>query len=138
MPLAIESAVPLLAVFDVPTSVAFYRDVLGFEVIATSAPFTSAKDDCGWALLRMNGVELMLNNAFENNVRPPTPDKARMVAHGDTILYFGVRDVDAAFTYLRERGISVPAPKVSYYGMKQIYVDDPDGYRLCFQRPVGQ
>jgi catechol 2,3-dioxygenase-like lactoylglutathione lyase family enzyme len=47
MSLAIESATPLLAVFDVPRSIAFYRDALGFEVTSTSKPFTGAKDDFG-------------------------------------------------------------------------------------------
>jgi catechol 2,3-dioxygenase-like lactoylglutathione lyase family enzyme len=56
--LAIEGAVPLLAVFDVPRSIAFYRDALGFEVTNTSKPFTGAKDDYGWAMLRLNDVRL--------------------------------------------------------------------------------
>src|SRR5580658_1491062 len=40
MSIRIESAVPLLAVFDVPRAIAFYRDALGFEVANTSKPFT--------------------------------------------------------------------------------------------------
>jgi glyoxylase I family protein len=136
MAIAIESATPLLVVFDVPTSIAFYRDVLGFEVVRTSPPFSDAKDDFGWAMLRLNGVELMVNNAYENNIRPPAPDPVRIAAHADTILYFGCRDVDAAFAYLRSRGISLKEPKVAYYGMKQISVKDPDGYSLCFQWSV--
>src|ERR1700691_6634869 len=74
MSIPIESAVPLLAVFDVPRSIAFYRDALGFEVVNTSKPFTHAKDDYGWAMLPLNGVELMLNNMYENNIRPSAPD----------------------------------------------------------------
>jgi glyoxylase I family protein len=136
MTLAIEGAVPLLTVFDVPTSIAFYRDVLGFEVAETSKPFTDAKDDFGWAMLRLNGVELMLNNAYENNVRPSAPDEIRSAAHADTVIYFGCRDVDGAHAYLCERGISAREPKIAYYGMKQMYVLDPDGYRLCFQWPA--
>src|SRR5271169_5199488 len=81
MSIPIESAVPLLAVFDVPRSIAFYRDALGFEVANTSKPFTDAKDDYGWAMLRLNGVELMLNNMYEDNVRPSNPDRARAAAH---------------------------------------------------------
>jgi glyoxylase I family protein len=136
MAIAIEGCAPLFGVYDVPTSVAFYRDVLGFEVVNTSKPFTEAKDDYGWALLRLNGVELMLNNAYEDNVRPPVPDPVRSSWHKDTILYFGCGDVDAAYAYLRARGVAVEAPKVAYYGMKQLNVTDPDGYRLCFQWPV--
>lgn len=136
MPIAIEGAVPLLAVYDVPTSIAFYRDVLGFEVINTSKPFTDAKDDYGWAFLRLNGVELMVNNAYENNIRPAVPDPSRTAGHRDTALYFACRDVDAARAYLLAHGIAAPEPKVAYYGMKQLYIADPDGYALCFQWPA--
>ena len=136
MAIAIEGAVPLLTVFDVPTSIAFYHDVLGFEVVMTSKPFTEAKDDYGWAMLRLNGVELMVNNAYENNIRPAAADASRVAAHRDTAIYFGCRDVDGAYAYLRSRGTTVQEPKVSYYGMKQLYVSDPDGYTLRFQWPV--
>ncbi len=136
MALGIESAIPLFSVFDVPTSIAFYRDVLGFEVVNTSKPFTNAKDDFGWAMLRLRGVELMVNNAYEDNLRPAEPDRARIAAHADTVIYFGCRDVDGAYASLRERGIAAKEPTIAYYGMKQVYVTDPDGYTLCFQWPV--
>jgi glyoxylase I family protein len=136
MAIAIEGAVPLLCVYDVPTSIAFYRDMLGFEVVQTSKPFSNAKDDYGWAMLRLNGVELMLNNQYEDNVRPPQPDATRAAGHRDTILYFACRNVDGAYAYLRERGLAVETPKVAYYGMKQVYVQDPDGYGIVFQWPA--
>ena len=136
MPIQIEAATPLLMVYDVPTALAFYRDILGFAVVNHSPPFTSAKDDFGWALLRLNGLELMLNNQYENNVRPPQPDPQRTAAHKDIILYLSCRDVDRAYAYLRERGVAVKPPRTSYYGMKQLYCSDPDGYRICFQWPV--
>jgi glyoxylase I family protein len=136
MAITIEGATPMFVVYDVPTSVAFYRDILGFEVLQTSEPFTSARDDFGWAWMRLNGVDLMLNNAYENNLRPPAPDQARIAAHSDTFLYFACPDVDAAYKYLREKGVAAEAPRVAYYGMKQLNIVDPDGYRLCFQWPA--
>ena len=125
---------PLLEVFDMPTSIAFYRDVLGFDVIATSAP--GPKFD--WALLSLNGVELMLNTAYEESDRPPSPDPARTAAHHDTSLYFGCPDPDAACIYLSEKGIRAREPQVAPYGMRQLYFSDPDGYTLCFQWPVSE
>jgi glyoxylase I family protein len=59
MGIEVRGLAPLLKVFDMPTSIAFYRDVAGFEVIATSAP--GPKFDR--ALLSSQGVELMLNPA---------------------------------------------------------------------------
>lgn len=34
---------------------------------------------------------------------------------------------------LRAHGVDVKPPTVAPYGMKQLYVRDPDGYTLCFQ-----
>jgi catechol 2,3-dioxygenase-like lactoylglutathione lyase family enzyme len=133
MAIEIRGMAPLLQVFDMPTSLAFYRDVLGFKVESTSKPRGEHFD---WALLKLNGVELMLNTAYEEDARPPAPDPARFSAHDDTAIYFGCPDVDAAFAYLRARGVAAKEPKIAHYGMKQLYVSDPDGYNLCFQWPA--
>ena len=111
----------------------FYRDVLGFEVVTTSKPRGEHFD---WALLRLKGVELMLNTAYEQDARPPAPDPARIAAHDDTAIYFGCPDVDAAYAHLRARGIAAKEPEVAHYGVKQLYLHDPDGYNLCFQWPA--
>jgi glyoxylase I family protein len=63
---------PLIQVYDMPTSVAFYRDILGFEVAGTSP--ARGPDDFDWGLLRRDGIELMLNTAYEAPERPPQPD----------------------------------------------------------------
>jgi len=58
MAIEIRGMAPLLQVFDMPASIVFYRDVLGFQVKSTSSP---GKERFDWALLALNGVELMLN-----------------------------------------------------------------------------
>jgi glyoxylase I family protein len=130
--LDIRGLAPLLQVFDMPTSIHFYRDILSFEVVNTSGP----GDDVGWALLRLNGVELMLNTAYESDERPAAPDPNRAAAHGDTGLYFGCPDVEGAYQQLRVKGLDVKEPVIRTYGMKQLNVIDPDGYNLCFQWPA--
>jgi catechol 2,3-dioxygenase-like lactoylglutathione lyase family enzyme len=129
MAIEIRGSAPLLQVFDMPTSIAFYRDVLGFKVISTSTP----GDRFDWALLRLDGVELMLNTAYEDHERPPAPDPARIASHADTAIFFGCPDVDAAYSHLRAQGLDVDKPVVQAYGMKQLWMTDPDGYKLCFQ-----
>ena len=75
----------------------------------------------------------MLNTAYDDGERPPVPDPARVAAHDDTILYFSCPDVDAAYAYLLTKGIHLKEPRIAPYGMKQLYLKDPDGYGLCFQ-----
>ncbi|HQR40951.1 MAG TPA: VOC family protein [Blastocatellia bacterium] len=113
-----------------PASIAFYCELLGFEIVSTSNP----DGPFGWAWLRLNDAELMLNTMYdEDDERPPEPDSRRVAAHRDTCLYFGCRDVDAAYEYLRTHGMNVEKPVVQSYGMKQLYLTDPDGYGICFQ-----
>ncbi len=132
MALEVLGLVPLLQVYDMPTSVRFYRDKLGFEMVNTSPPM--GEDYFHWCLLRLDQAELMLNTAYEfNDERPAQPEHERVAGHRDTGLYFSCPDVDAAYEAFRARGVDVEQPKVAGYGMKQMYLVDPDGYQLCFQ-----
>ncbi|HVS64882.1 MAG TPA: VOC family protein [Thermoanaerobaculia bacterium] len=137
----LEGFAPLLQVFDMPTSLAFYRDLLGFELAGTSDPGASdpgrAADDVDWALLRRDGIELMLNTAYEHGERPAEPVADRTTVHGDTGLFFGCRDLDAAYEHFRANGIRLDPPSVAPYGMRQLWLRDPDGYVVCLQWPAG-
>lgn len=130
MAISVRGLAPLLQVFDMPTSIRFYCDALGFEVAGNDGKPAPNFD---WVLLRLNGAELMLNTAYEQDHRPPTPDPARIAAHEDTAIYFSCPDVDGAYAHLQEKGISSKKPTIAPYGMKQLYLNDPDGYVLCFQ-----
>ncbi len=135
MPLDLCGLTPLLQVYDMPTSVRFYRDQLGFEVVTTSPAL--GEDRFHWALLRLGDAELMLNTAFEfDDQRPAEPDPARTAAHHDTGLFFTCPNVDAAYEELRGRDVAAGKPVITGYDMKQMYVRDPDGYELCFQWPA--
>src|SRR6187551_602455 len=131
MPIDICGMAPLLEVFDMPTSIAFYRDKLGFKVTGDSGQ----ADKSGWVMLELGGETIMLNAAYEEGERPDSPDPARVAAHSDTCIYFGCQDIDAAYEYLKANGIISEPPAVAPYGMKQLYIRDPDNYNVCFQWP---
>jgi len=131
MSIDLHGMTPLLQVFDMPTSLRFYCDVLEFEIMQTDSNTTPPNHN--WVWLRRNDIDLMLNTAYEPDSRPPVPDPRRIAGHGDTGLFIGAPDVDAVYAHLRGKGIDAKEPKVAPYGMKQLYVRDPDGYGLCFQ-----
>lgn len=134
MTIDVRHLCPLLQVFDMPASLRFYRDVLGFELASSSEP----GDEADWVWLRRGEANLMLNTAYERDSRPPAPDPARVAWHEDASLYLGCPDVDAAYAHLQAHGIPSDPPSVAPYGMKQLYLRDPDGYIVCFQWPASR
>jgi len=130
----IRGLAPLLQVFDMPASLNFYRDVLGFEVKYTSDD--GEGDKVYWVLLQHGDTEFMLNEMYERDRRPAGPDEQRTAAHYDTSIYFGCPDVDAAYEHLAAKGIDLEKPVITQYNFKAIYVKDPDGYLLVFHWPV--
>ena len=131
MSIKIDGLTPLLSVFDMPTSLKFYRDILGFKVTQD----TGQGDNSGWVMIQKDNVILMLNTAYDDDERPAAPDPTHHSVHKDTYLYFQCPNPDAAYEYLKSKGVSLDPPTVAHYGVRQLYLLDPDGYTLCFQWP---
>jgi catechol 2,3-dioxygenase-like lactoylglutathione lyase family enzyme len=134
MAIELRGSAPLFEVFDMAEAFAFYRGVLGFDVVSTNKEKDTDPADVDWAWLRKDDVDVMLNTAYDHGERPPQRDAKRAFGHG-VCLYIGCPDVDAMYAYLRAHGVDAKPPVVAPYGMKQLYVRDPDGYNLCFQWP---
>src|ERR1700751_6004810 len=128
MTFKMEGMWPLLHVFDMPTAVSFYRDVLGFRIIGNSPLVKSPEGEYfHWAMLRRDDVTLMLNTGYDEGGRPAAPDRARTAAHGDTSLFFGCPNVDGTYEELvRREVLVVEQPTVTRYGMKRFTIVDPD------------
>jgi catechol 2,3-dioxygenase-like lactoylglutathione lyase family enzyme len=118
---------PLLFVRDIDKSVRFYRDELGF-VLANQA---EAHGRMFWCRLERGGAAIMLQQAEEED--GPAEGRGRGVA-----FYFISEDADAMHVELTSRGLRLDRPKVADYGMKQLFVPEPDGYSICFESEAGQ
>jgi len=64
MGIQLTGIAPLLQVYDMPLSLWFFRDMLGFEIVEQSP----GGDDCDWVLLRYGQLDIMFNTAYE---KPP-------------------------------------------------------------------
>ena len=133
MALDLRGVIPLLWVYDMPTSIRFYRDQLGFEVSRTSQVL--GEDRFDWAMLGAGQSRFMLNTSYEFDEQRPVRPQPSNASQRDVWLYFDCPDADTVYATLREKGLDVQEPSVTYYGMNQTFVCDPDGYRLCFQSP---
>jgi uncharacterized glyoxalase superfamily protein PhnB len=52
------------------------------------------------------------------------------------VVYLYPDDVVAFHRHARERGLSLPELDVTFYGMREFRIDDPDGNRLWIGQSV--
>lgn len=116
---------PLLIVRDLGRSVAFYRDRLGFEVAADAR----SEGAVFWCRMKRDGCSLMLQQAESED--GPADHRGRGV-----VFYFLCDDADVMHAELVSRGLPLSGPTTAYYGMRQVAVQEPDGYSLCFESPA--
>jgi len=116
---------PLLTVQDMQRSLKFYRDQLGFTVVGEA----QGQGGLFWCRLKRGGASLMLQQAEDED--GPAAGRGRGVA-----FYFVCDDADAMFAELSARGLAINPPEAAYYGMKQLFVPEPDGYSVCFESPT--
>jgi catechol 2,3-dioxygenase-like lactoylglutathione lyase family enzyme len=132
MPINVNGVTTLLQVFDMRKSVAFYCGILGFELTQKH----QSEGHLYWAMLTLGGAVVMLNARYEHQDQPAEADPKRAAVHNDAALFFMCDNVDEAYTHLLAKGLKLQPPKIASYGMKQLYLTDPDGYELCFQQPA--
>ena len=121
--MTITEIIPLLNVEGADRSIAFYRDVLGFEVVQTF----EADGATVWAMLKSGETKLMINC-------PDNADsKARRNAdsYGDVVLYCYVESARDRHADLSARGVTVGAVTTEAYGMEEFLLRDPDGYEIA-------
>src|SRR5262245_22539591 len=108
---------PLLFVEDMKRSISFYCDRLGFRLVRQA----ESEGRVFWCRLCRQDCSLMLQQA--EAVDGPAEHRGRGV-----IFYFVCEDADRMYQELTERGLSLTPPKTAPYGMRQVYLPDPDGY----------
>jgi catechol 2,3-dioxygenase-like lactoylglutathione lyase family enzyme len=112
--------IPMLPVKHVPASIDFYKK-LGFQV-------QQSNDGWGWAMLRFDDCRVMLDQSI--NLHPGTPRASVLYLYPDNVVDYH-REVRAS-------GIDVPDLDVTFYGMTEFRLDDPDGNRLWIGQSTSQ
>jgi catechol 2,3-dioxygenase-like lactoylglutathione lyase family enzyme len=124
----IGTMAPYFIVSDVPRSLAFYVDVLGFESI-----YQTDETKLFFAVLRRDGAMLFLKS--EDGIHP-LPNAVRHPTCGwDSYSY--TPDPDALAAEFASRGTVFKTPlENNGSGLRGFELADPDGHILFFGRPI--
>ena len=121
----LESIRPFFIVKDLQTSIAYYRDRLGFQL-----DFQGPDDDPYYAGVSREGIGVMLK-AITPGVLPCPNHTRHEWARWDAYIY--TNDPDTLFDEFKGRGVSFVKP-LSFIddGLWGFEITDGDGYVLAF------
>jgi catechol 2,3-dioxygenase-like lactoylglutathione lyase family enzyme len=112
----------VLAVPDLQRSLAYYRDVLGFEIREIG--------DDGWRFFILGAFEIMAGHC---------PDALPPIELGDHnyFAYVILDDLDAYHDRVAATGAQlIKHPRNEPWGMREFAVRTIDGHRIMFGRPL--
>jgi catechol 2,3-dioxygenase-like lactoylglutathione lyase family enzyme len=130
---SISGISPFFIVADVPASLSFYRDKLGFEVTFRGP----TPEDEFFGIVRRDGATIMfkalgvIEDGKEVLVQPVPNYKRKPAFSWDA--YLEVPDPDALAAEFASRGVRFAVPLTDDDdGLRGFVIEDPDGYGLYF------
>ena len=116
----ITGIAPQLLVDNLDRAIAYYRDSLGFELDFQYESFYASVTRDGFAIHLKQAEKLVA-------------DRAHRKQHEHLDAYIAVSNIRGLFRELQTRGADVIRPlKEEPWACLDFYVEDPDGYILCF------
>jgi uncharacterized glyoxalase superfamily protein PhnB len=128
--LMLKKLTPNLMVEDVQQTLSFYRDVLGFKVLMTlpdQPPFD-------FAIIQRDQVELMFQSRASLSENVPA-----LTGHpigASQTFYIEVEGLTNLYKNLRDQVDIVVDLHTTFYGTREFYFRDVNGYILSFTEPA--
>ena len=126
----ISSIAPFFIVRDVPAAMAFYRDLLGFEIWFQGP----SEEDIFFGIVGRGGAMIMMKAIGVEPVPNYTRDIKQGIARWDA--YINVPDPDALAAEFASRNVEFFTPLSNNSdNLRGFEIKDADGYLLYFGRP---
>lgn len=133
----LQSITPNLMVKDVTKSVEYYTEILGFNLFMwvdfdKQADFDGIHDwiEYAFAILKSWDYELMLQS--EKSLIDDLPFLNKWYADSSVALYIKIEDIDEYYKQIKNKVEIVKDIEITWYGMKEFYIKDLNGYVLGF------
>ena len=131
----------------------FYQNVLGFKLIVAVADFEAGMEEgniitslgqgqnLDWANLKLEpensaSAEFMFQS--RKSLEADLPALKGIAIGASQTLYLRNNDVDEQYASLKDKVEIIQEPITRFYGMREWYMKDPDGYILCFGQEMKQ
>ena len=133
----VNKLTPNLEVISVKETIGFYKDILGFSLIMAVPESQDGIDDAlhegkqyVYALVKKDDVEIMFqrSDSFKRDV---VFAKERSIG-ASVSFYMEIEGLDGFFHTLKNKVDAITEPQIAWYGMREFYIKDNNGYILGF------
>ncbi len=122
---------PNIMVMDIEQTIGFYRDILGFSVVATMPPEGAP---LVWAMVQRDSVELMFQQ--QASLAEEMPLFGDMPIGASLSIYIEIDDVPAMADALKGQVDVVRDVHTTFYMMREFAFKDCNGYVLVYAEQV--
>ena len=126
----LKKLTPNLMVEDVARTLAFYRDVLGFQVLTT----LPEQEPFDFAIVQRDSVELMFQARASLSDNVPALTGAPIGA--SQTFYIDVEGIRDLYQALHDKVEIVVDFHTTFYGTQEFYFRNINGYILSFSEPA--
>ena len=126
----LKKLTPNLMVEDVARTIAFYREVLGFQVLTT----LPEQEPFDFAIVQRDSVELMFQSRASLSDNVPALTGAPIGA--SQTFYIDVEGIRDLYQALHDKVEIVVDFHTTFYGTQEFYFRDINGYILSFSEPA--
>lgn len=134
---------PNLMTENVNEAVAFYRDHLGFRFVMgmpweSEAPITENPDatPLQWAMVTLDEVSVMFQ--ARASIAEDYPPLGEAAVGASAALYLEVESLDVLLQRLNDGAEVVVPERVTFYGMREVWIRDNSGYLLVLAEKAAQ
>jgi uncharacterized glyoxalase superfamily protein PhnB len=128
----LKKLTPNFMVEDVRKTIGFYQDVLGFEVLTT----VEDEDEIGFAIMHRDQIEIMFQS--RKSLSENVPALTGSAIGASQTLYIEVTGIDQLYEQLRGKVEVVVEMHSTFYGTREFYFKDINGYILSFSEATAQ
>ena len=104
--------IPMLPVRSMPVSVEFYQNMRDSRLNGGTMT--------GWAMLCFDECRLMVDQSI--NAHPEAPRQFILYLYPDNVVEYHKQ--------VRKNGLAAPELEITFYGLTEFRISDPDGNRL--------
>jgi uncharacterized glyoxalase superfamily protein PhnB len=120
----IEALTPNLKVENIKNTLNFYKEILDFQVV-----MVLPEKEPIWALLQNNGFTIMFQQKKSFEEECPHLEK---IQGGSFFLYIKISQLDSFYQNIKDKVKIMKHPHVTSYKMKELAIEDCNGYFLVF------